>query len=268
MADILTRILAVKREEVAAAKRAKPLAALREALSAAAPPRDFLQAIRNRIEMNAPAIIAEIKKASPSKGLLREDFRPAEIAESYAANGATCLSVLTDRQFFQGSPEHLQAARGACELPILRKDFIVDPYQVYESRALGADCILLIVAALSRQSMAELEALAHGLSMAVLVEVHDEEELDAALALTTPLIGINNRSLRTFETNVLTTISLRQRIPDPRVVISESGIGTPAEALLLRRSNVHGFLVGEALMRAPVPGVALKELFGALIPGT
>jgi indole-3-glycerol phosphate synthase len=262
MSDILTRILAVKREEVAAAKRAKSLAVLRDEISAALPPRDFLSAIQVRVEVMVPAVIAEIKKASPSKGVLREDFRPAEIAASYAEHGATCLSVLTDRQFFQGSPDYLREARAACDLPVLRKDFIVDPYQIYEARAMGADCILLIVAALQPGLMSDLEGIAHELDMAVLVEVHDEQELALALELATPLVGINNRNLRTFETSLSTTIDLLPDIPETRIVISESGILSLADVATLRQNNVHAFLVGEAFMRAPDPGAALADLFG------
>ena len=261
MPDILDKILAFKREEVAAAKRTKPMAALMEAIEAAGAPRPFVEAIRHRIELKQPAVIAEIKKASPSKGLLREDFQPAAIAASYARHGATCLSVLTDRQFFQGAPEYLQEARQACHLPVLRKDFIIDPYQVFEARAMGADCILLIVAALEPRLMAELERAAHDLGMAVLVEVHNAIELEAALKLKTPLIGINNRNLRTFETSLTTTLDLLPRIPEASIVISESGISTREDVATLRRRNINGFLVGEAFMRAIEPGAALGALF-------
>jgi len=263
MSDILNKILAVKQEEIIAANRIKPLAELKSEVAAVAPARDFLSAIRRRVSVKQPAIIAEIKKASPSKGVLREDFLPAEIAASYAQHGAACLSVLTDQQFFQGSADYLREARAACDLPVLRKDFIVDPYQVYEARAMGADCILLIAAALQQQAMVELEALANQLGMAVLVEVHDAGELQRALQLTTPLLGINNRNLRTFETTLSTTIDLLADIPAERIVISESGILTSSDVLQLRQHNVHGFLIGEAFMRASDPGVALQTLFAA-----
>ncbi|MFN3595198.1 MAG: indole-3-glycerol phosphate synthase TrpC [Thiobacillaceae bacterium] len=279
MSDILTRILAVKREEIAANRREEPLEALREAAEWAPSPRDFVGALRDRIERGLPAVIAEIKKASPSKGVLREDFRPAEIAASYARAGAACLSVLTDRQFFQGAPEFLREARDACDLPMLRKDFIIDPYQVYEARVLGADAILLIVAAFQvhgadagqgQYNLAALEALetlAHTLGMAVLVEVHDAAELDAALALKTPLIGINNRNLRTFETRLETTLQLLPRIPvasirtGERIVVTESGILAPEHVEQMRSHGVHAFLVGEAFMRAADPGTELARLF-------
>ncbi len=263
MSDILSKILSVKREEITAAKAAKSIAVLRDEISAASPTRDFLSAIQTRIAAKKPAVIAEVKKASPSKGVLRENFQPAEIAASYAKHGAACLSVLTDSQFFQGSPDYLREARAACNLPVLRKDFIVDPYQVYEARAMGADCILLIVACLQFDVMAKLEALAHELGMAVLVEVHDADELKLALKLTTPLMGINNRNLRTFETSLSTTIDLLATIPDERLVISESGILNAANVATLRQHDVYGFLVGEAFMRAPDPGVALENLFGS-----
>ncbi len=262
MADILERILAVKTDEIAAAKRAVSLEAMRARALAADPPRDFTGALRMRIAARQSAVIAEIKKASPSKGVLREDFDPASIARSYEQHGAACLSVLTDRQFFQGAPEFLQAARGACALPVLRKDFVVDPYQVYEARAMGADAILLIVAALETPQMLELEAVASGLGMAVLVEVHDGAELDRALELRTPLLGINNRNLRTFETRLETTLNLLARIPVDRLVITESGIATREDVARMRAHKVYGFLVGEAFMRAPEPGAALAQLFG------
>ena len=259
--DILERILAVKREEIAAARKAKPLSALREEIAAAGEPRDFIGAIRAKIAAGKPAVIAEIKKASPSKGVLREQFDPAAIAASYAKHGAACLSVLTDVQFFQGHPDYLRQAADASGLPVLRKDFIIDPYQVHEARALGADCILLIVAALTDGQMAELEAAAHGLNMAVLVEVHDGEELDRALALRTPLLGVNNRNLRTFETRIETTLSLLPRIPNSRLLVTESGIVGPADVARMRQAGVNAFLVGEAFMRADSPGVALAALF-------
>jgi indole-3-glycerol phosphate synthase len=263
MSDILHKILATKAEEIAAAKRAEPLEALREAAEWMPPARDFVGAIRARIDAGQPAVIAEIKKASPSKGVIRADFRPAEIAASYAAGGATCLSVLTDREYFQGSPEYLKAARDACDLPVLRKDFMIDPYQVYEARAMGADCILLIVAALSLAQMRELEDIALGLGMAVLVESHDGDELDLSLQLKTPLIGINNRNLRTFETRLETTIDLMDQIPADRIVVTESGILTPSSVALMRAHEVETFLVGEAFMRADDPGAELARLFAS-----
>jgi indole-3-glycerol phosphate synthase len=225
------------------------------------PPRDFVGALRTRIAAGRPAVIAEIKRASPSRGVLREAFDPAAVAAAYAANGAACLSVLTDRQFFQGAPEHLVAARAASGLPALRKDFVIDPYQVDEARALGADCILLIVAALDDERLRDLEARARDLGMAVLVEVHDAAELERALRLATPLIGINNRDLRRFETRLETTLALRPRIPDDRLAITESGIASREDVALMRGHGVHAFLVGEAFMRAPDPGAALARLF-------
>jgi indole-3-glycerol phosphate synthase len=264
MSDILNKILAVKREEVAAAMAAKPLAAIRAEAEAQAPTRDFVGAIRTKVSRGGTArsaVIAEIKKASPSKGVLREDFRPAEIAASYEQHGAACLSVLTDRQFFLGAPEYLQAARNACALPVLRKDFMVDPYQIYEARAMGADAILLIVAALSVPQMREMEQLAHSLGMAVLVEAHDGAEVDAALQLQTPLIGINNRNLRTFEVSLDTTLGQLGRIPADRIVVTESGILKVEDVALMHRHGVHAFLVGEAFMRAQDPGAQLARLF-------
>ncbi|MBS0335473.1 MAG: indole-3-glycerol phosphate synthase TrpC [Proteobacteria bacterium] len=261
MADVLQKILATKREEIAAASAAVPLAQVKLRAAAAGAPRDFEGALRARIGAGEPAVIAEIKKASPSKGVLRADFDPPAIARSYATAGAACLSVLTDGQYFQGAPEYLQAARAACALPALRKDFMIDPYQVYEARALGADCILLIVAALEPAVMRELEAHARGLGMAVLVEIHDAAELDAALSLETPLLGINNRNLRTFETRLDTTLCLLPKVPGDRVVVTESGILTPADVRLMREAGVGAFLVGEAFMRAKDPGLALSELF-------
>lgn len=224
MSDILNKILGVKREEVAAAQSVKPLTSVRAEADAQMKPRDFVGAIRTKLAAGESAVIAEIKKASPSKGVIRADFRPAEIAADYAAHGAACLSVLTDRQFFQGAPEYLQAARAACSLPVLRKDFLVDAYQVYEARAMGADAILLIAAALDLPTMREFESIAQSLGLAVLVEVHDGEELEAALQLETPLIGINNRNLRTFEVSLQTTLGLLPRIPSGRIVVTESGI--------------------------------------------
>ena len=261
MIDILQRILAVKAEEVARAKRAKPLAALRDEARAAAPARDFVGSLRARIGTGKPAVIAEIKKASPSRGVLRTDFDPAAIAASYERNGAACLSVLTDRQFFQGALGDLAQARAACRLPVLRKDFTVDTYQVVESRAAGADCILLIVAALGSSQMRELEAAAREVGLPVLAEVHDAAELEHALELATPLIGINNRDLRTFETRLQVTLDLVPRVPQDRIVIAESGILARADVTTLRAGRVGCFLVGEAFMRAPDPGVELERLF-------
>lgn len=260
MADILDRILARKREEMEAARAAVPFAQMQLRAAAAAPPRDFVGALRAKITAGRPAVIAEIKKASPSKGLLRADFDPAAIARSYEAGGAACLSVLTDRDFFQGAPEHLAQARSACNLPALRKDFITEPYQVFESRALGADCILLIAAALGRQDMQGLEAAALALGMAVLVEVHDAGELEAALTLQTPLLGINNRNLRSFHTSLQTTLDLLPAIPAERIVVTESGIAGGTDVSMLLGRGVRAFLVGETLMRAPDPGRALQEL--------
>jgi indole-3-glycerol phosphate synthase len=261
MSDILQRILAVKREEVAAASAAKRLAAMRAEAEAQPPARDFVGAIRAKVSRGGTAVIAEIKKASPSKGVLREDFRPAEIAASYEQHGATCLSVLTDRQFFRGSPEYLQAARAACTLPVLRKDFMIDPYQIYEARAMGADAILLIVAALSSAQLREMETLAQSLGMAVLVEAHDGSEVDAALQLKTPLIGINNRNLRTFEVSLDITLSQLTRIPDDRIVVTESGILDRGNVLRMRAAGVHAYLAGEAFMRVASPGAELARLF-------
>ena len=268
MSDILDKILAVKREEVATAQAARPLAVVRAEAEAQSAPRDFIGAIRAKIGAKVSrgdtphsAVIAEIKKASPSKGVLRADFRPAEIAASYEQHGAACLSVLTDRQFFQGAPEYLQAARAACALPVLRKDFMIDPYQIYEARAMGADAILLIVAALSVAQMQELEAVAKSLGMAVLVEAHDSGEVAAALQLQTPLIGINNRNLHTFEVSLQTTIGQLDRIPADRIVVTESGILGPEDVALMHSRGVHAFLVGEAFMRAADPGAQLAHLF-------
>jgi indole-3-glycerol phosphate synthase len=269
MSDILNKILAVKHEEVAAAQAAKPLAVVRAEAETQPAARDFVGAIRAKIEAKVSpdgtprsGVIAEIKKASPSKGVLRADFRPAEIAASYEKHGAACLSVLTDRQFFQGSPEYLQAARAACALPVLRKDFMVDPYQIYEARAMGADAILLIVSALSVPQMREMEAIAHSLGMAVLVEAHDGTEVDAALQLKTPLIGINNRNLRSFEVSLQTTLGQLDRIPADRIVVTESGILGPEDVALMKQHGVHTFLIGEAFMRAANPGEQLARLFG------
>lgn len=261
MSDILNRILAVKAEEVGAARALCSLAEVRREAEARRDTRDFVAALRTRVARRQPAVIAEIKKASPSKGVLREDFHPADIARSYESHGAACLSVLTDRQFFQGSPDYLREARGACSLPVLRKDFLVDAYQVFEARAMGADAILLIVAALELSVMRAMEEVAGELGMAVLVEVHDAGELDLALQLATPLIGINNRNLRTFETRLQTTLDLLPRIPAERIVVTESGILAAEDVALIRQHGVNAFLVGEAFMRAPDPGVALARLF-------
>ncbi len=261
MADILRRILAVKAEEIAQAKRGRSAAVLRREAEAAEKPRDFVGALRAKISAGQAAVIAEIKKASPSKGVLREPFDPEAIARSYARHGAACLSVLTDSFFFQGRAEHLGAARAASGLPVLRKDFVIDPYQVYESRALGADCILLIVAALAPPQMRELEAAADSLGMAVLVEAHDRAELELALELATPLIGINNRDLRSFETTLDATLGLLPHVPAPRIVVTESGILVSEQVARLRRAGVHVFLVGEAFLRAADPGIELERLF-------
>ncbi len=260
MSDILARIVDVKRAEVAAGRAQRDLAAVRRDAESRDAPRGFTAALRRRIGAGDAAVIAEVKKASPSKGVLRDDFRPAEIAASYERHGAAALSVLTDVSFFQGSTEALQQARAACALPVLRKDFMVDPWQVYESRAMGADAILLIVAALDDGAMREFEAIASGLGMSVLVEVHDEHELERALRLETPLIGINNRNLRTFDVSLDTTLGLLDRIPADRLVVAESGIGSPADVGRLRSAGVHAFLVGEAFMRADDPGAALARL--------
>ena len=263
MSDILDRINAVKRDEVAAAQARVPLAALRaEAESRAEPTRGFAQALRDKIAAGRSGVIAEVKKASPSKGVLRADFRPADIARSYERHGAACLSVLTDAPHFQGSVAYLQQARAACALPVLRKDFMVDPYQVYEARAMGADCILLIVASLADGQMAELEDCALGLGLDVLVEVHDGAELERALRLKTPLVGINNRNLKTFEVTLDTTLGLLAQVPADRLLVTESGILGPDDVQRMRDAQVHAFLVGEAFMRAPDPGAALSALFG------
>lgn len=262
MSDILPKILARKAEEIAERSARLSLRELRHQTQNLPPPRPFLSHLERTIARGRPAVIAEIKRASPSKGLLRDPFRPADIARSYAAAGACCLSVLTDRDFFQGSEDYLKEARAACELPVLRKDFIIDPYQVYEARLIGADCILLIVAALDDARLLELERLAVDLDLDVLVEVHDAEELQRALAIGATLIGVNNRNLRTFETRLDTTLDLLPRIPAGHTVVTESGIHTPADVALMREHGVHAFLVGEAFMRAPDPGAKLAELFG------
>lgn len=265
MSDILNKILAVKADEVAAARKHRDLLSLRRDVesdhAARAAVRGFEAGLRARIAAGHAGVIAEVKKASPSKGVLRADFQPAAIAHSYAEHGAACLSVLTDVQFFQGSVDYLQQARAACALPVLRKDFMVDPYQVYEARAMGADAILLIVAALDHGLMAELEACAMDLGMDVLVEVHDGAELDAALKLKTPLLGINNRNLRTFEVTLDTTLGLLPRIPKDRLVVTESGILGTGDVQRMRQADVHAFLVGEAFMRAENPGQELQRLF-------
>ena len=259
--DILARILARKREEVAERSARTPAAELRARIAGLPPPRGFAAALQARVAAGQAAVIAEVKKASPSRGVIRPDFDPAAIAASYQAGGAACLSVLTDRDFFQGSERHLADARAACALPVLRKDFTVDPWQVLEARALGADCILLIVAALGDGELAELEGLAAELGLDVLVESHDGEELDRALRLATPLIGINNRDLRSFHTDLATSLALRGRVPPERLLVTESGIHTRADVGSMRAAGVHAFLVGEAFMRAPDPGAALAELF-------
>jgi len=259
--DVLTRILAVKASELAAARGAVSLAEMERRAQAAAPLRDFVGALRAKLDAGRPAVIAEIKRASPSRGVLRADFDPPAIARSYAANGAACLSVLTDATFFQGADEHLRAARAACALPVLRKDFVIDPYQVFEARAIGADCILLIVAALEDAQLIELERTAQALGLAVLAEIHDGTELERAIALETPLLGINNRNLRTFETSLDTTLDLLPRVPAGRMVVTESGILAAADVARMRTNGVDAFLVGEAFMRAADPGAALATLF-------
>ncbi|WP_326542198.1 indole-3-glycerol phosphate synthase TrpC [Pseudorhodoferax sp.] len=263
MSDILQKIVAVKHEELAVAKGRKPLAEVREDAESRVLTRDFVGALRAKIAAGRPAVIAEVKKASPSKGVLREDFIPADIAQSYAEHGAACLSVLTDRQFFQGSVDYLKQARASCQLPVLRKDFMVDPYQIYEARAMGADCVLLIAAILDDAQMAEFEAIAQHLGMAVLVEVHDAAEMARALKLKTPLIGVNNRNLRTFEVSLQTTLDLQAAVPADRLLVTESGILAPADVQRMRAAGIHAFLVGEAFMRATEPGEALAQLFAA-----
>ena len=260
MSDILNRIIDVKRQEVRVAQQSAPLEKLRLEASAR-DHRDFVGALRAKHAAGVPAVISEVKKASPSKGVIREHFVPADIARSYAKHGAACLSVLTDVQFFQGSTAYLEEARAACDLPVLRKDFIIDPYQIVEARAMGADAILLIAAALDTPQMQDLEAFAHSLGLAVLVEVHDRDELTQALTLKTPLIGINNRNLRTFETTLETTIGMLDSVPDDHIVVTESGILSRADVERLRAMDVHTFLVGEAFMRADEPGVELARMF-------
>lgn len=259
--DILKKILARKREEIAACAAKVPLNELKQRIHNAPAVRGFVESIKQKIAAGDAAVISEIKKASPSKGVIREDFQPAEIAKSYAKGGAACLSVLTDIDFFQGADAYLVAAREACSLPVIRKDFIIDDYQVYEARVMGADCILLIVAALKDNQMQQLATLATKLGMDVLVEVHDENELRRALPLNLPLVGINNRNLRTFETSLATTIDMLKMIPKGRIVVTESGIHTAEDVALMRSHNVDTFLVGEAFMRADEPGEKLAELF-------
>lgn len=259
--NVLERILATKREEVISALRQRSLPDVRREAEGSRDVRDFVGAIKSKLTGAQPAVIAEIKKASPSKGLLRAQFEPAAIASGYAANGAACVSVLTDEQYFQGSAQHLVAAREASGLPTLRKDFVVDAYQVYQARAIGADAILLIAAALNDAQLIDYEAIAQALDMAVLVEVHDAAELERALRLKTPLIGINNRNLRSFQTSLATTLDLLPRVPSDRIVVTESGIGAPADVARMRAAGVNAFLVGEALMRAPDPGGELARLF-------
>ena len=266
MSDILNQIVAVKRGEVSAGLKKKSLAAVRADAESRVLTRDFVGALRAKIAAGQAAVIAEIKKASPSKGVLRADFIPADIAQSYAdgdgVTSAACLSVLTDQQFFQGSVDYLKQARASCPLPVLRKDFMIDAWQIYESRAMGADAILLIAACLDDAQMADLEAIARSLDMAVLVEVHDRAELERALRLKTPLIGINNRNLRTFAVSIETTLALRAEVPADRLLVTESGILGRADVQALRNAGVNAFLVGEAFMRAPDPGLALADLFG------
>ena len=261
MSDILQKIVAVKREEVAAARARRDSASLRRDAESLGGVRDFLGSLRARVAAGKAGVIAEIKKASPSKGVLREHFVPADIAASYERHGAACLSVLTDVQFFQGATAYLEQARAACALPVLRKDFIIDAYQVFEARAMGADCILLIAACLADALMADLEAQAHALGMAVLVEVHDGAELERALRLKTPLVGINNRNLRTFDVTLDTTLGLLKLLPGDRLLVTESGILGCADVQRMRDAGVHAFLVGEAFMRAADPGAALADLF-------
>ena len=262
MSDILQKIVAVKRDEVAAARASRDLPSLRREAEARAGQRDFVAALRRRVEAGRAAVIAEVKKASPSKGVLRADFRPAEIAASYERHDAAALSVLTDGPFFQGSRAALEAARAATALPVLRKDFMIDAWQLYEARAMGADCVLLIAAILDDAELADFEVAARALGMAVLVEVHDEAELERALRLSTPLVGINNRNLRTFEVSLDATLAMLPKVPADRLVVSESGIHAPADIARLRAAGVHAYLVGEAFMRAPDPGAALASLIG------
>lgn len=261
--DILRRILARKAEEIAERSAKIPLVKIQETIRTASAPRGFVAALKKRLAQGQPAVVAEIKKASPSKGVLRTDFKPVEIARSYERHGAVCLSVLTDVDFFQGADEYLQQVRAAVALPVLRKDFTIDPYQIFEARALGADCILLIVAALDDSRLRELNSIAHELGMDVLIEVHDAAELERALPLNTALIGINNRNLRTFETVLDTTVRLLPMIPKERIVVTESGVLDPQDVAFMRRHGVHAFLVGEAFMKADDPGARLQQLFSA-----
>ena len=261
MADILEKIVEVKHQEVQAARKRKSLEAVRADAEARVLTRDFLGAMRSKVAAGQAAVIAEVKKASPSKGVLRPDFIPADIAQSYAEHGAACLSVLTDQSFFQGCADYLKQARASCDLPVLRKDFMVDAYQIYESRAMGADCILLIAACLDDAQMRDLEAIALSLNMAVLIEVHDGAELDRALALRSPLLGINNRNLKTFEVSLDTTLGLQARVPADRLLVTESGITSAADVQRMRQAGINAFLVGEAFMRADEPGLALEQLF-------
>ncbi|MCF8168801.1 MAG: indole-3-glycerol phosphate synthase TrpC [Rhodoferax sp.] len=262
MSDILDRIVAVKVQEVAAAKKRKSFEAMRADAESRVLTRDFVGALKAKIAAGHPAVIAEVKKASPSQGVIRENFIPADIAQSYAEHGAACLSVLTDASFFQGSIDYLKQARASCHLPVLRKDFMVEPYQIYESRACGADCVLLIATCLDDGLMRDLEAIALGLDMAVLVEVHDQAELERALKLKTPLLGINNRNLKTFEVSLDTTLSLRTQVPADRLLVTESGIHTRDDVLRMGAAGVEVFLVGETFMRAPDAGLELAALFG------
>ena len=261
MSDILQKIVAVKREEIAASLKKRSLIAMRADAESRVLTRDFIGFIRQKHAAGQAAVIAEIKKASPSKGVIREDFEPADIAQSYAEHGAACLSVLTDKTYFQGSNDYLKQARASCHLPVLRKDFMVDAYQIYEARAMGADCVLLIAACLDDAQMRDMEAQALALGMAVLVEVHDAPEMERALKLKTPLIGVNNRNLHTFEVDINTCINLRKAVGSDRIIVAESGISTPDDVARLRDADVQTFLVGEAFMRAADPGKALKELF-------
>jgi len=261
MSDILQKITATKLEEVQLLKSRKSLEAVRADAMSRVLTRDFEAALRAKIAQGLSGVIAEVKKASPSKGILREPFFPADIAQSYAEHGAACLSVLTDQVYFQGCVDYLKQARASCDLPVLRKDFLVDAYQVYESRAMGADCILLIVSCLSDAQLKEFELIARSLDMAVLVEVHDEQEMERALALKTALIGVNNRDLKTFKVNLETTLNLQKMVPQDKLLVTESGIAGADDVKRLREAGVHAFLVGEAFMRAPEPGLALSEMF-------
>jgi indole-3-glycerol phosphate synthase len=259
--DILKKIISRKHEEIKARQKQRDLEQVMEAVNQAPPLRGFVASIKQRIFAGEAAVISEIKKASPSKGVIRENFIPADIAKSYEEGGASCLSVLTDVDFFQGCDEYLIEARAACKLPVIRKDFIIDPYQVYEARAMGADCILLIVSVLDNQTLNQLYTLARALGMDVLIEVHDEDELQRSLPLGADLVGINNRNLRTFETSLNTTIDMLPQIPEGRIVVTESGIHTAEDVQQMRKNNINAFLVGEAFMRVDEPGAELKQLF-------